>query len=435
MIIKNTIVTLTAILLLTFIGCNKPSDQNDDSTNDTNNSTSVSLEGTIYWSVTNKIKSLNLKTNTTAESQTIKFSSAAEPIAYDSGFLYTANRLGISCVDAASGNVVWERQYSNPAYNNNNVVQNNSVVLSEGLVYVIGHFGSDGQICLYAMDKRTGEFKWQRIITGSHDFSAMTTPLVYGNQIFALGNDKFDNADDLNKITSLNKYTGAVIWDKKYYPSLGTYLSAKDGLLFACRKDTTTAFAINIADGEVKWKTAIEGRLIQGTIQKMLLADNELVVHSYDANTITNYYTYLDYKTGLKKGSLSEPQTILSSWVKTDKNYIAAAGLNLTAFDKRSHTQLWKVTRPLAIDRDTIPNVAALKESELLCYNDFVLQYGTAVNPNIPYPNNRTLNVIYVTNINTGKTVQRIPVDKTIYLGYFTLVNQNKAYYTHRSNN
>lgn len=431
-----------AIFLLSIIGCQKGKDDQNNNSNSSGNDTTltqVNIEGTIYWSNENKIRSLNLKTNTFIESPVLQYTAGNNynaPLVFDSGFIYTASRYGATCVDGSTGAIVWERPYANRAYTSSNYSVKNSVVISGSLMYVVGYTGSGGQYSLYAIDKKSGIVKWQKETTGTGDFSTLTTPVINGDQIIVLGNNEYTLGDGLNRLICLNKNTGNVMWDKIYNAKFGSNLSVKNNILYAYKGDTAAIMAINTMDGIQKWKTLIPA----GTsTEKLIFADNELVVHTANQNTYTNYYYYLDYNTGLIKGSLTENYTIFGSWAKTNLNYIAAAGGKLTAFDSKNHSVQWQVQAQHVLDQDTIPAALSWGVTDLLNYNDYVLQFAVWVNPNLPVADRLVIKTIYVTDIKNGKTVQRIKLPKDIPVFNpafgFILVNQNKAYYTHNSGN
>jgi len=428
------------IVLLSIIGCQKnKDDQNNNPTGSGNSDTTVNqvnIDGTIYWSNQNKIRSLNLKTNAFIESPVLKYPAGNNynaPLAFDSGLIYTANRYGASCVDGTTGAIVWEHGYASTAYSSSNYSVKNSIVISRNLLYVVGYTGSDGQYALYAIDKKSGAIKWQKETTGLYDYSTLTTPVINGEQIIVLGNNNYTVSNGLNRLICLNKNTGNVIWDKIYNAYFGSNLSVKDNILYAYKGDTAAIMAINTTDGTQKWKTLIPGT----STEKLIFADNEVVVHSADRNTNANYYYYVDYNTGLIKGSLTESNTIFGSWAKTDLNYIAAAGLKLTAYDRKDHSVQWQVLAQHVLDQDTIPASVSWGVTDLLFYKDYVLQFAVWINPNLSVTDEVVIKTIYVTDIKNGKTVQRIKLPKEIPVFNpafgFILVNQNKAYYTHNS--
>ena len=426
------------VILLSIVGCHKSNDDQNNSTNGNSDTTTnqINIEGTIYWITENKIRSLNLKTNTFIESPVLKYSAGNNynaPLAYDSGLLYTANQYGASCVDGSTGAIVWQRNYSSTNYSSSNYSFKNSVVISGSLTYVVGYTGSNGQYALYAIDKKSGVVKWQKETTGTGDYSTLTTPVINGEQIIVLGNNSALFGNGLNRLICLNKTTGAVIWDKVYKTNFGSNISVRNNVLYAY---TGAILAINTIDGTQKWETLI---LAGTSYEKLIFADNELVVHAADRNTISNYYYYIDYNNGLITGSLTESSTVFGSWAKTDLNYIAAAGGKLTAFDKTKHSIQWQVQSPDILDQDTIPASLSGGISDLLHYNDYVLQLAIWINPNLSVTDMAIIKTIYVTDIKNGKTVQRIKLPKNIPVFNsafgFILVNQNKAFYTHNSGN
>jgi outer membrane protein assembly factor BamB len=430
------------VILLSIIGCKKDDQNNNSTSNGNSDSTKqVKIEGTIYWSSgDNKIRSLNLKTNKYIESPVLQFTAGDyyTPLAYDSGLVYTAGRYGTSCVDASTGAIVWERRVANSAYNGTIPSTRNSVVVSGNLAYAVGYTGLNGNYTLYAMDKRSGIVKWQKETTGEADFSTLTTPVINGDQIIIPGNDKFIFGTDLNRMICLNKNNGNVIWDKVYNASFGSNFSVKNNVLYAYTRDTIAVVAINTTDGTQKWKTQIPAGISN---EKFIFADNELVVHaaSWTTNTYPNYYYYLDYNSGLIKGSLNEIHTLFRSWIKTDLNYIANTETKLTAFDTKNHSVQWQVQEQDLLDQDTIPAATTYGVTELLHYNDYLLQFAVWLNPNLPIADKVVIKTIYVTDIKNGKTVQRIKLPMEIPVSYplfgFILINQNKAYYTYNSGN
>jgi len=429
------------IVLLSIIGCKKNKDDQNNNSGGNSDTTAnqVNIEGTIYWSNQNRIRSLNLKTNAYIESPVLKYPAGNNynaPLAFDSGLIYTANRYGASCVDGTTGAIVWERAYASTAYSSSNYSVKNSIVISGNLLYMVGYTGSDGQYALYAIDKKSGVIKWQKATTGLYDYSTLTTPVINGEQIIVLGNNDYMSVDGLNRLICLNRNTGTVIWDKIYNANFGSSLSVKNNILYAYKGDTAAVMAINTIDGTQKWKTPIPA----GTFaEKPIFADNELIVHTADRNPSADYYYYLDYNTGLIKGSLAESNAIFGSWAKTDLSYIAAAGLKLTAYDRKDHSVQWQVLAQHVLDQDTIPAAVSWGVTDLLSYKDYVLQFAVWVNPNLSVADQVVIKTIYVTDIKNGKTVQRIKLPKEIPVFNpafgFILVNQNKPYYTHNSGN
>ena len=65
-IYKVPILCLFVFLVFAETGCQKNKDATDTNPDGTDSS-SVKIEGTIYWKYDNKIRSLNLKTNAFAE--------------------------------------------------------------------------------------------------------------------------------------------------------------------------------------------------------------------------------------------------------------------------------------------------------------------------------------------------------------------------------
>jgi outer membrane protein assembly factor BamB len=430
------------VILLAATGCKKDTDDPNNSTTG-NSDTTVSIEGTIYWASGDlKIHALNLKTNKYMESSAVQFTSGNNyyaPLAYDSGLIYTAGRYGTSCVDAVTGAIVWERRVGSIYFSATIPVTRNSVVISGNLAYAIGYNGDTGSRILYAMDKRSGLVIWQKTTTGIGDFSVMTTPVINGDQIIIPGNDRFDGGLDQNRFICLNKNTGTVIWDKTFNAKFGSNFSVRNNVLYAYTSDTVGVMAINTTDGTQKWKTQIPASGISN--EKFIFADNDLVVHTanWGSNAYPNYYYYLDYNSGLIKGSLNETNTIFRSWIKTDLNYIANTESKLIAFDPKNNAVQWQVKNQDLIDQDTIPAAASYGVSELLNYDNYLLQLAVWVNPNLPVSDRVVIKNIYVTDIRNGKTVQRIKLPATIAVSYpvfgFILVNQNKAYYTYNSGN
>ena len=429
---------LFVFLVFAETGCQKNKDATDTNPDGTDSS-SVKIEGTIYWKYGSKIRSLNLKTNAFIESPTIKYPGSSfnyTPLAYDSGFLYTGNTFGATCVNASTGAIAWETAYSSSNYNSSSTILKNSVVISGSLIYIVGYTGASGQRCLYAIDKATGAIKWSKTTTGIHDFSLLTTPVINGEQIIVAANNDGSFGSDLNRLICLNKNTGGVIWDKTFKARLGSWLVVNNNILYLKTIDSARVIAINTIDGAQKWKTDF---VTANADDKLLCADNDLVVHMGSNNPASNYYYYLDYNTGAIKGSFSENNLFFGSWVKTDLNYIAAAGLKLTAFDSKTHAVQWKVQAQHVLDQDTIPAAVSWGVTDLVHYNDYVLQFAIWTNPNLPVEDRVRIKTIYVTDIKNGKTVQRIPLAKDIPVSNpafgFILVNQNKVYYTHYSGN
>lgn len=442
-ILKYSVHCFFVVILFSIISCHKAKDdQGNNSTNSGNSDTTsnqVNIGGTIYWTNENKIRSLNLKTNKFIESPVLKYTAGNNynaPLAFDSGLLYTAGRYGASCVDGSTGAIVWECTYASSAYSSSNYSVKNAVVISGSLVYVVGYTGSNGQYALYAIDKRSGTVKWQKVTTGADDNSTLTTPVIDGEKIIVLGNNDYLFGNGLNRLICLNKNTGSVIWDKIYNAKFSSSLSVKNNVLYAVKGDTTAIMAINTMDGTQKWRSPF---IAGASTEKPIFSDNELVVHTYDRNINTSYYYYVDYNTGLIKVSLTERNSVFGSWAKTDRNYIADAGGNLTAFDSKDHSVQWKVLAPNILDQDTIPAPVSWGASDLLHYNDYVLQFAVWINPNLPVAETVVIKTIYVTDLKNGKTVQRIKLPKDIPVFNpvfgFILVNQNKAYYTHNSGN
>ncbi len=432
------------VIVVGVIGCKKDTADPDNTTNGNSDSTKpVQIEGTIYWASGDlKIRSFDLKTNKYLESPAVQFTSGNNnyaPLAYDSGLIYTAGRYGTSCVDAVTGAIVWERRVGSIYFSATIPTTRNSVVISGNLAYAIGYNGDNGSRLLYAMDKRTGTIKWQKQTTGIGDFSPMTTPVINGDQIIIPGNDRFDGGQDQNRFICLNKNTGSVIWDKTYNAKFGSNFSVNNNVLYAYTSDTVGVMAINTTDGTQKWKTQIPASGISN--EKFIFGGNNLVVHTANWNSLAypNYYYYLDYNSGLIKGSFNETNTLFRSWIKTDVNYIANTETKLIAFDPISNAVQWQVKNQDLVDQDTIPAATSYGASELLNYDNYLLQLAVWLNPNLPAADKVVIKSIYVTDIRNGKTVQRIKLPANVPVSYpvfgFILVNQNKAYYTYNSGN
>lgn len=141
----------------------------------------------------------------------------------------------VSALDASDGTMRWQHSFQQTV---------NAPVLDSALVLV---GAADGKV--YALDAHTGTVSWQRQIGGFPEIVQVVSGVVY------VGGDQEVNAQPVpTPIFALNIADGSVRWQSQIQ---GVALSVIDGVVYVGTTDQHL-YALNVSDGSVRWQIGVD---------------------------------------------------------------------------------------------------------------------------------------------------------------------------------
>jgi len=206
-------------------------------------------------------------------------------ILVEDGRLYTMHRAGdqeaVICMDAASGETVWEHRYDHDAHPGHvtqyGVGPRATPLISGDRIYTIGVAGM-----MHSLKKENGEVVWGHNLWGEvfggnklqHGYAS--SPLEYEDKVIALvgGEGK--------SIVAFNKVDGSVAWQSlSYQNSYGTpQILEIDGQEQLVAFMAQEIIGVDPATGEELWRHAVDGQAEQNISPAVLVDDQYLFLSS-----------------------------------------------------------------------------------------------------------------------------------------------------------
>ena len=156
---------------------------------------------------------------------------------------FGAGNDGVYCVDALEGKQIWHYP---------SVHVDMSPVVWKGKVY----FGAGyGEYRIYAVDANSGEEVWSKRVS----YPAWGSPSADGDTVFfGLGNGNFieSAAVPQGRVTAHNAGTGEQIWEYEAEDSVLTAVAYRNGFVYFGSRDGNI-YALNATNGTLRWKSHI----------------------------------------------------------------------------------------------------------------------------------------------------------------------------------
>jgi len=270
-----------------------------------------------------KLVAMNLKTREIIWSQNLADSPKAKRIIslgnpiLSGGQIYFASawdehrptgrfQLQLSCVDAATGQVIWREDLSVSA---NQLffegVFGESLTVHDGAIYCSPSTGFIGRF-----DARDGKMEWMYNYesVSRHALAADTkgnAPLIVGNLVISLPRDS-------NVMVGLDKQTGKLLWSSSLPLAVEIIGQVGQEILIQGR---TALASINARNGKIKWHSPYPDKMVgKATLQgASIYIGSQTMVYRYDATT------------GIERETRSLPETtnsIQNIRVLHDKIYL-----------------------------------------------------------------------------------------------------------------
>ena len=197
-------------------------------------------------------------------------------VSTDSKSVYVAYQTGVFKVDATNGNMAW--RYPDPADNGKQFYA--APAANDSLV-VVGDYGN----VLFGLDSGTKADKWT--FTDSKD-KFIASPLIVNNTVLAPSADGNLYALSLDGKTLWKFPASAAFWAGPVSDGKLVYLPSMDHFLYA----------INLADGSLKWKTDLGAAgmygltlAADGNIYLSTLGNEVLAINAAEGNILWRFTT------------------------------------------------------------------------------------------------------------------------------------------------
>ena len=231
--------------------------------------TNIGSDGTVYVNSFRSFYALDRKTGLqkwTVDSQSKVVSGAINPPAIGlQNAIYFGNSEQVTAVDGITGSVLW--RVSSPAAVTG--FFSAPAIGSDGTVFTL-HSGIPS--ILYAFDGRTGAKKWEFTLSPTTDISKGSPAIGSDGTVYAVGVSLF----------AINPADGTMKWKSRGFTSDGaTPVVGSDGTIYA---GGAGAIAINPIDGSVKFATSLPG-VFTSSIGTSIGADGSIYIIG-DSNTL-----------------------------------------------------------------------------------------------------------------------------------------------------
>lgn len=183
------------------------------------------------------------------------------------GKLYIVSRNGeIFCIDAMSGEVIWERGIGGTSNGKTPVIESN-------IIYV---FGSR----LFALDANTGEIIWSQALKSFFEVNSLTV-----DEYFVYIPSVSDN-----KIVALDKSTGETKWEAKLQGTPAPFGPVISSLYLYQRISTRSEdifVILNKLTGDILWENELPSDTTMATFPNLILYNQSLLVTTEDNKILT----------------------------------------------------------------------------------------------------------------------------------------------------
>lgn len=230
----------------------------------------------------------------------------------------------LSALDAKTGKVLWSFPTSSPV--------DGPPTIANGMVYFNSGAVGSGNFYAYAVDAKTGAFRWQFATQGSSIFN---TPAVADGRAYVAGG--YPGKDGMY---ALDAITGGLAWQfgngTACSPAAVTNGSALNRRVYVtCGwPDINTVYALNAATGSVVWQ-----QTLAGTAPSSLSIANGII---YAPSQEYGLYA-LDANTGAVLWEVADDTT--SSTVANGVIYAGSfSDKSVHAYNASNGTELWKYT-------------------------------------------------------------------------------------------
>jgi len=190
--------------------------------------------------------------------------------------LLSGGKESVICLDARTGDTVWQRQYESPPYENQTgygVGPRSTPLLSGDLLFTVGITGE-----MLALEKSDGTVRWRWNLLGddfagtrlSHGYSS--SPVAFENLVIVLVGGE-DGA-----IVALDQESGRIVWKTQTFrnsyssPTVVEIAGKEQVLVFMANE----LIGLDPANGELLWRYA-HGNQWQTNISLPLVADGNLI--------------------------------------------------------------------------------------------------------------------------------------------------------------